>query len=248
METNSEPQVVPTTEAPRRDRIAPLWHSLVLVGIIVVFSAGGATSEHQFRHQHGLILQYLLTMAFEWLLVLYTCWGIRRTGVVSIREVIGGRWNTVEEFLLDIGIAAGFWFCAALVLAACGYALGFGNAGNIEEAKRQLGFLIPHTRAEVILWFFVSATAGFCEEFMFRGYLQRQFSLLSGNPWLGMGLSAIAFGLAHGYEGWRRMLLIAVYGMMFSVLAHYRRSTRPGMIAHAWHDTFSGLALRVLFK
>ncbi len=53
-------------------------------------------------------------------------------------------------------------------------------------------------------------------------------------------LSAVVFGASHGYEGGARMLLIGVFGFMFGLLAWWRRSLRPGMIAHAWHDALSG--------
>jgi hypothetical protein len=41
-------------------------------------------------------------------------------------------------------------------------------------------------------------------------------------------------------------LLIAAYGAMFGVLARLRRGLRTGMIAHAWHDSISGVALVLL--
>jgi hypothetical protein len=36
------------------------------------------------------------------------------------------------------------------------------------------------------------------------------------------------------------MALIFVYGAMFGFLALWRKSLRPGMMVHAWHDAFSG--------
>ncbi len=48
------------------------------------------------------------------MLVGFTWLGIRKR--ISLRALIGGRWATAEEFLLDVLIAAGFWFVAALVL------------------------------------------------------------------------------------------------------------------------------------
>ncbi len=42
------------------------------------------------------------------------------------------------------------------------------------------------------------------------------------------------------------MLMITVYGALFSVLAIKRGSLRAGMIAHAWHDSFTGLLLWAL--
>jgi membrane protease YdiL (CAAX protease family) len=92
----------------------------------------------------------------------------------------------------------------------------------------------------------VSVTAGFCEEIIFRGYLQRQFAAIANSMPLGVLLSAVVFGASHGYEGASRMILIAIYGLMFGVLAWWRKSLRPGMMAHAWHDALSGAILRML--
>jgi hypothetical protein len=39
------------------------------------------------------------------------------------------------------------------------------------------------------------------------------------------------------------MIAITVYGALFCGVAILRRSLRPGMIAHAWHDIFSGFML-----
>jgi membrane protease YdiL (CAAX protease family) len=61
--------------------------------------------------------------------------------------------------------------------------------------------------------------------------------------WLGIAISAVFFGLAHGYEGTSGMLLIVLYGAFFGILAHLRRSLRAGMFAHAWHDSLSGIVL-----
>jgi len=59
----------------------------------------------------------------------------------------------------------------------------------------------------------------------------------------GCNASGIVFGLSHGYQGWRMMVVIAVYGAMFGVMAHLRRSLRPGMMAHATQDAVAGVLL-----
>jgi hypothetical protein len=101
--------------------------------------------------------------------------------------------------------------------------------------------LMPHGPAELTLWVVLSVTAGICEETIFRGYLQRQFMALTNNAPAGILLSAAAFGAAHAYQGFRRVILIGVFGAMFGILAYWRRSVRPGMIAHAWQDTLGGV-------
>jgi membrane protease YdiL (CAAX protease family) len=85
--------------------------------------------------------------------------------------------------------------------------------------RKQLGFLTPGSRLELAAWFGLSATAGFCEEIIFRGYLQRQLAALGKSMLLGVLLSAAVFGASHGYEGAARMLLIGIFGLMFGFLA-----------------------------
>ena len=97
------------------------------------------------------------------------------------------------------------------------------QAGKIESMRKQLGFLTPGTKLELAVWFCMSATAGFCEEIIFRGYLQRQFAAITNSVLAGMLLSAAVFGASHGYEGVGRMVLIGIYGLMFGLLAWWRK-------------------------
>ena len=79
------------------------------------------------------------------------------------------------------------------------------------------------------------------EELAFRGYLQRQLTALTGHTWIALLLQVTVFGIAHGYQGVRNCLAIAIYGALFTLLALWRKSLRPGMIAHACTDIAGGL-------
>jgi membrane protease YdiL (CAAX protease family) len=83
---------------------------------------------------------------------------------------------------------------------------------------------------------------------MYRGYLQRQFAAWTNIAWVAVIAQGMMFGASHAYEGGRRMVLIAIFGMMFGVVALIRKSLRPGMITHAGYDIIAGLALTVLSK
>jgi membrane protease YdiL (CAAX protease family) len=233
---NSEPR--------QRELIAPLWHTILLVVVLIVFSLGGATSQHTAAKHAGLVYFYLITMAFEWILVGYIVWGLQRRRKLRLSELIGGRWSTPEAALLDVALAVGFWIVSATVLVGLGYVMGVANPSKVSEMKKQIDFLIPHSTFETIVWLIVAATAGFCEEVIYRGYLQRQIGAVAGSIWLGILAQGIIFGASHGYEGTQRMVLIAVYGCMFGVLAHLRKSLRPGMMAHFMQDGIAGIAAR----
>jgi len=148
--------------------------------------------------------------------------------------------------LVDVGIAFGYWICAGAVLAALSYVLGLTSPAQVEEARKQLGALMPQTGLEAAIWIALSATAGFCEEILFRGYLLRQFRAATRSIVVAIVLQAVVFGIAHAYQGGRRIILIAAYGVLFGMLAAWRKSLRPGMIGHALQDSFSGIAFRLL--
>ena len=222
--------------------LAPLWHTGIVLFILLGASLGGSRGVHPLGVHK--IAQYLWTMSWEWLLTAFVYLGVRKR--MKLRELIGGRWANAEDFLIDLVVASAFWLAAILVLGAGAKLLDLDEAGRFDSMRRQLGFLIPGTTLELLIWFSVSATAGICEEIIFRGYLQRQFAGITRSMLAGVLISAAIFGAAHGYEGGPRMILIGIYGLMFGLLAWWRKSLRPGMIAHAWHDAFSGAVLHLL--
>jgi uncharacterized protein len=237
------PETLLLTPPGQRQLLAPLWHTAAIVFILLGSSLGGARSVHPLA-AHSRLPQYLWTMSWEWLLAGFVVVGVRRR--VSLRELIGGRWESIEAVLRDVLIAAGFWVAAIAVLGIGAKLLHLDQGGGLENMRRQVGFLVPQTSLELLVWCALSLTAGLCEEIIFRGYLQQQFAVLSRSMLAGVALSAVVFGTAHGYEGGPRMLLIGIYGLMFGLLAWWRKSLRPGMIAHAWHDAFTGIVLRLL--
>ena len=118
---------------------------------------------------------------------------------------------------------------SSIILAGVSHLL---HASNSEVASR----VLPRTPAEISAYLLLCATAGFCEEIIFRGYLQGQFTAWTGSAYAGLVLQALVFGLAHGYQGARLMTVIAVFGCLFGLLAQWRQSLRPGMIAHFLQD------------
>jgi len=240
--TGAEPPPPVTAESPR---VIPYWHTAALLLVLGVLSVGNMKSGHGAHSGNSHIRIYLATIIYEWLFTAYVWWGVRRAGG-TIRELIGGRWKRVEDFLLDVAIASAAWIGTLLVLAVVALGLGMQHASNIDDARKQIGFLAPQSGLEVFLWVCLSATAGFCEEVLFRGYLQRQFTRLLRNRWTALVVVSILFGLGHGYEGAQRMVLIAMLGLSFGVLSMWRKSLRPAMMAHTMQDTISGLLLRAL--
>jgi membrane protease YdiL (CAAX protease family) len=228
--------------------LAPWWHTALMVTMIIGLSVAGVRQLRNFGSQPlHLVANYSLTIAYEWVLAGLAVWGIHMRKV-PLRQLLGEQRPGARAWLVDLGVALGYWAGALIVLAVLGNALVKLSGSHIDPQK--IGDvtqkLTPVTGVEMMLFLVLSISAGICEELVFRGYLQQQFARMGRRVWWGVLLSALVFGGAHGYEGVAGVLLISVYGAMFGVLALLRRGLRTGMIAHAWHDSISGAALVML--
>jgi hypothetical protein len=98
--------------------------------------------------------------------------------------------------------------------------------------------MVPQNVLEASAFLAAALTAGFVEEFVFRGYLQRQITAFSGSVVIGSALQIFLFIQGHYFQGLVRLIPVALFGLLFTVLSLWRKSLRPGMIAHGLGDGF----------
>lgn len=132
-----------------------------------------------------------------------------------------------------------FWaiaFLAASNLILSGLALLLAKLGL--PMLGEIKFLIPQDATGRVVWFFLALTAGICEETAFRGYLMTRIRLIGGfqNWVLPTLISAVVFGTCHAYQGIPGLIVISVYGALFSLLFIYTRTIWPVIIAHFFQD------------
>ena len=234
--------VSPRIESSSPKPVAPRWHTVALIALFLGLALSGALAQRQARAQSGSLLQqhpnavqlYLSLIVMEWGLFFYV-WkgGLRRSGT-TLRELIGGRWRTPKEVAVDASLGLGLW--AVWTIAEKGWDHWFGPA---HAASVQT--LLPRRGVEILLWVGVSISAGICEELVFRGYFQKQFEVFTHSIWIALLLQAALFGISHGYQGMEACVKITVFGVLYGLLAIWRRSLRPGMIAHSGTDIMSGI-------
>jgi uncharacterized protein len=219
-----------------RQPVAPWWHTVVVLLLLGIASVAGG-------YQHGLpnlnvpgissrLSSYFTVLLEEWIVVLLIWLALKRRGL-SISSLVSGRWQTLRAFFRDLGLAVGFLVVAVPLVGVLAFLLG-------GDANSNVGNITPKTVFELLVWLGLAATAGFCEELTFRGYLTRQFSAWTGSRLFGVVLQGVAFGLAHGYYQ-KLMLIIMVQGWLLGLLAYWRKSLRPGMLAHGLQDAIGGV-------
>jgi membrane protease YdiL (CAAX protease family) len=235
----NEAAVLPARE--ERRLVAPVWHTVVLISIFLAIAAYGAYAQSHapagdqlVQRRSSTVPLFLSLMAMQWgLLRFVVAGGLRRTGT-SLRDLIGQRWSSWKAVAWDVVIALTVWALWTASTSLVEKALG-------SDAAKDISGLLPRDPAEIAAWVALSLTAGFCEEVIFRGYLQQQFRALTGSVVLGVLIQSVIFGVSHGYQGIRNVIMITIFGAVFGGLAVWRKSLKPGMVLHAWTDIFSGI-------
>jgi membrane protease YdiL (CAAX protease family) len=220
----------------RKTPAFPAWHTAALLGMIAGL-VGLSTRLHGAAHsgESHRLAGYLVIAAFEWTMAAWIVTGWRMQGK-TILHLLGEFSARPRTIIRDCGLAVGFLALANVILGLVRHLV----AGAPTDSLRNL---LPHTALETAAFLGLTVTAGFCEELIYRGYLQRQFTAWTGSVAIGLALQGIVFGVSHAYQGFGMVLVIAVYGCLFGLLAAWRRSLRPGMIAHLLQDAVGGLVL-----
>jgi len=219
--------------------LASPGHTAALVGVMLAVAVTGtllqgagvpaAPAAARGSATGRICAQYLPLLLVNGVLVLYVARLFRSHHVLP--QLIGRRWRGPADALVDLG--------CALLTGAFIIAIEALTRPLFAGRNAAISALLPSTEAERLTWILVAVTVGFCEEIVYRGYLQTQLSAFTRSPLLGVVLQALLFGLAHLEQGAGAALRVGVYGLLFGVLARYRGSLLPGIVCHIGIDLAS---------
>lgn len=145
-------------------------------------------------------------------------------------------------------LAGDRWYLGIAVVTLAPMA-AIGNLSNailgpFQHDSAAFRSMVAQNTVEALAFLLPALSAGFVEEFVFRGYIQRQFQALCGNTVAASILQVSIFTLGHLYQGWTRLIPVFLIGLVLTVVALWRKSLVPGMIAHGLGD---GLVAFIFF-
>jgi uncharacterized protein len=186
------------------------------------------------------ILCYQRIVILEWTAA-FVAWIVLRSQVFLLWP--GARHTALQKLDLSFVLGVVLAFTVGSLLQAFLMRRNLKLRQKMLGAFKRLAFILPVTREERAWFAIVSVTAGVCEEVLYRGFLIRY---LSDSPWhaglwLALGISSIAFGMAHSYQGWTGILGTAALGALMAVIFVVTGSLWLPIALHAILD------LRVLF-
>ncbi|MGH9718344.1 MAG: CPBP family intramembrane glutamic endopeptidase [Candidatus Acidiferrales bacterium] len=178
---------------------------------------------------------YASTTAFQWLIAAIIFWRVTADGIPPwllglqiSRPVLTGA--------LGIGLAIA-------ILANQLYSLRRIATSPVEEhgMLAQMALKVfPQDTAERLAFFAVVVTVACCEEWIYRGFVQRMFRDWGGSVEAGIFGSAVLFAAAHLYQGRRGLLSTFFVGLLFSAVRFWSGSLIPSIAAHFVADLTAG--------
>jgi membrane protease YdiL (CAAX protease family) len=180
---------------------------------------------------------YASTIAFQWIASGIILWrtvahGIRpaQLGLDIPRPVL-----TMSIAVSLTGLILGNQFVGLKRLATQPAA----SQGVVPKLARML---FPQDNVERLAFFALVTTVAVCEEFIYRGFVQRIFQdLAGGSPYVAVVGSAVFFALAHLYQGRRGLISTFTVGILFSAATAITLSLIPSIIGHFAADFAAGM-------
>lgn len=179
---------------------------------------------------------YASTIAWHWLLLLIA---------LIVWSDAGRSWTE-----LGFGLVLNIRFLIGATLCIAGIAFLVAQLRQVATASQKdlhrvtleggdLLLLVPRNGSELARFNILSVTAGIVEETLWRGFLIWYLSQFMP-VWAAAILSAVGFGIAHGYQGLAKVPRITVVGSIFAGLYLLTGSLWLPIILHAAVDLLQG--------
>lgn len=86
------------------------------------------------------------------------------------------------------------------------------------------------------------------EETIFRGYLLVRLRNLTGSNALAIAISTLLFASGHAYQGVSGMVLVGVMGLVFALVAVWRRSLVAPIVMHVIQDLLGLIVIPLVVR
>ena len=237
---NTSANMTETIDNPKKLLASPR-HTLMLFGIVMILVVAGVinssnnSAAKQVPDPNQMIKTNLIMICVLWYWAFFIYKGMKDYGH-SVLEFFGLNGFKLSKLVIDCAYAA----LALTLIYACSYGVHTLLPNHASQASNPILSSQPTGLFGISAWVCLSISAGICEEIVFRGYLQRQLTLMTGNVGVAILLQAILFGIGHAYEGLSAVLAIVLHGLFLGILAKWRGNIRAGIVEHAGWDILAG--------
>lgn len=203
---------------------------VVLLAVLPPLSVAQATAAPHAVMELRRLSVYLSSMAALWTLAAVTWLAAHTSG-----------FSPAELGLVALPVSSLAGWTAGAFAAALAMAILARHAGVRESDV--LVWLIPRSAEEKLVFVGLALTAGFTEEYIFRGFLIPALDVATGVPALAVVLAVGAFAVLHAYQGVGGIIRAALLGAVLAAPFLVTGSLIPSILAHFAYDIVAGLWL-----
>lgn len=184
------------------------------------------------------VLLYLSTIAFQWVavgIILWRCLA-HHLSWAALGVVLP---HPVRSLAAAAGLSIILVFNQVYAIRRVA-GLPHASRGIVAKLAEKL---LPRTSSEAWVGFLLVLTVAFCEEFIYRGFIEAVFAgFFSGSALAGALTSAAFFSSAHMYQGRKGLITTFAVGLIFSAARIWTGSLVPSIIIHFAVDLSVALA------
>jgi membrane protease YdiL (CAAX protease family) len=125
-----------------------------------------------------------------------------------------------------------YFLVATLLFVFVEYGLFYSDI-NVEKLKK-LNNLFPKTTAQRVVFILIAFSAGFCEEFVYRGFGIRALESLKVPLILAVLISTFSFSFIHGVIVFERFFFYFIPGLLFAGLFIWTKKLEIPILTHAF--------------
>lgn len=228
------PEVISTEDAVNQRR----FNALIITGIVLPLLL--------YPFLCSLFLPWIDSATDRLLLSRFLIWG--EVGLMYLYA----RKAEMQPFILwpEQKYDAGFYIlsvvCLYLLVIAAGWISIIPKLLGLHENNDIMMKMATMMKKSPALLYFGAITAGFTEEFIFRGYILTRLSLFFKNDHLPVIISALLFSIVHlGYKSLHELIFVFLLGLLFGYYYQKYRSLSLLIFVHALVDVLAFTFMRV---
>lgn len=201
------------------------WLFAVLLGVVLPLlglAAARRSGSNSIDAAFGQVYVQLLVVQLIVGGLAWRAWGSIRTPIPLFRAI-------------DAATVVG---CLVLVAGMLALSIWLKERRGIRRIDDQLR---PKTAPQHLVAWSALALVAVVEEYAYRGVFFGLLTQATGSAWIGAGVSALCFGLAHGAQGPGGMAVSALSALLLQGLVLHGGSLLPAMLAHLAYNVLAAV-------
>jgi membrane protease YdiL (CAAX protease family) len=199
-----------------------LWPGMYFINAVCPWCLG--LTWH--KDHHYWLPAFVSISVLSWASVIIALFFLKKDGL-SVKDIGYAISAKRTIFLVIVWFLIGFIVCFST------------RHATADRSADSSDLMFPWTTGERIFWIFTSFSAGFCEEFFYRGFGITALLSKGMNKWLTLFITSVSFTLIHSFSAISSVgmfLFYFIFGVLLGALFIDKKNLWLNMAIHMTYD------------